>query len=97
MSLRSPLGYIIPEETVRVANAAFPKGNCYMSMHAELGMLYTNPQFTQLFSSTGRPAQDPAQLALVLVWQFLEGLSDRCQSSAYTAQVVSAMLHNCRQ
>jgi hypothetical protein len=30
MSLNSPLFYVIPEETVRVAKAAFPKGNRYL-------------------------------------------------------------------
>ncbi len=27
MSLRAPVGYCIPDETARVAHAAFPKGN----------------------------------------------------------------------
>lgn len=31
MSMRSPLGYMVPEETARVARAAFPKGNLYMA------------------------------------------------------------------
>ncbi|MHC5746302.1 MAG: hypothetical protein ACYTXT_31300 [Nostoc sp.] len=30
----------IPEETVRVARAAFPKGNLYMTMRDEIGTLY---------------------------------------------------------
>ena len=30
----------IPEETVRVANAAFPKGNPYMKMRDLLGTLF---------------------------------------------------------
>ena len=63
MSLRSPIVYYIPDETGRVARAAFPKGNLYMEMQAELGMLSTNPQFGTLFSSTGQPAVDPARLA----------------------------------
>jgi transposase len=39
--------------------------------------LFRNAQFTALFSSTGQPAEDPARLALMLLFQFLEGLSDR--------------------
>ena len=31
--------YELPEQTVRVARAAFPKGNIYMRMHDELGRL----------------------------------------------------------
>src|SRR5687767_13070865 len=49
MSMHAPLGYQIPDETVRVAEAAFPKGNMYMELHAKLGMLYTNTQFAHLF------------------------------------------------
>jgi hypothetical protein len=30
----------IPEETARVARATFPKGNRYMTMRDELGVLY---------------------------------------------------------
>ena len=30
----------IPEETVRVAQAVFPKGNVYMRMRDELGTIY---------------------------------------------------------
>jgi transposase len=87
MSLRSPRNYPIPEETVRVATAAFPKGNPYMDMHAELGLIYTNAQFASLFSSTGQPAEDPARLALILVMQFLEGLSDRQAADAVRARI----------
>ena len=87
MSLRSPLVYQIPEETVRVAQAAFPKGNLYLTMQAELGMIYTNTQFASLFSATGQPALDPARLALILVFQFLEGLSDRQAAEAVRSRI----------
>jgi len=87
MSLRSPLGYAIPPETMRVAQAAFHKGNAYMTMHAELGMLYTNRQFAALFSDTGQSALDPARLALILVFQFLEGLSDRQAAEAVRSRI----------
>jgi len=53
MSMPAPLHAAVPEETVRVARAAFPKGNVFMRMHDELGPLYRNPQFTALFSHTG--------------------------------------------
>ncbi len=67
MSLRSPLVYVIPDDTIRVARAAFPNGNLYMRMHDALGPISTNPQFAALFSQTGQPAADPARLALILV------------------------------
>lgn len=87
MSLRSPLGYMVPDETARVARAAFPKGNLYMEMQAELGMLYTNHQFASLFSGTGQPAEDPARLALILVMQTIEGLPDRQTADAVRGRI----------
>lgn len=87
MSMRSPLGYAVPDETARVARAAFPKGNLYMEMQAELGMLYTNHQFASLFSGTGQPAEDPARLALILVMQTIEGLPDRQTADAVRGRI----------
>jgi transposase len=87
MSLRTSLESTIPEETRRVARAAFPKGNVFMQMRAALGPLYTNAQFTPLFSHTGQPAEDPARLALVLVMQFTEGLSDRQAADAVRGRI----------
>ena len=87
MSLRSPASYIVPAETVRVAQAAFPKGTLYMEMHAELGMLYTNHQFASLFSSMGQPAEDLARLALILVMQTIEGLPDRQAADAVRGRI----------
>jgi transposase len=37
MSLPASPDFPIPEETVRVAHAAFPKGNVYMRMRDALG------------------------------------------------------------
>jgi transposase len=87
MSLRTSLESTIPEETRRVARAAFPKGNVFMQMRDALGPLYTNAQFTPLFSHTGQPAEDPARLALVLVMQFTEGLSDRQAADAVRGRI----------
>jgi transposase len=69
--------YAIPEDTHRAAHNAFPKGNVYMQLREHFGLLYQNHQFTDLFSTQGQPALAPARLALVLVMQFMEGLSDR--------------------
>ena len=57
MSLPAPLGDVIPEQTIQVARAAFPKGHPYMRMRDALGPIYTNLQFAPLFSHTGRPAE----------------------------------------
>jgi len=78
---------VIPEETVRVAKAAFPKGNIYLKMRDELGVLYQDSQFADLFPTTGQPAESPGQLALVTVMQFAEGLSDRQAANAVRARI----------
>jgi len=68
----------VPEETARVARAAFPKGNPYVTLRDELGVLYRDVLFAPLFASPrGRPAESPGCLAVVTVLQFMENLSDR--------------------
>lgn len=76
MSLRAPLAYVIPEATAALARKVFPNGTLYMTMVDELGPLYQNADFADLFPRRGQPALAPAQLLLVLVMQFVEGLSD---------------------
>jgi transposase len=82
MLLHAPLFSLIPEETARVAQAAFPHGHIYMQMRDELGPIYDNAQFADLFPHDGQPAQSPAQLALVTIMQFAEGLADRPAADA---------------
>jgi transposase len=77
----------IPEETARVARAAYPKGNVFMRMRDELGTIYQDEAFAHLFSHTGQPAEAPWRLALVTVMQFAEGLSDRQASDAVRGRI----------
>lgn len=77
----------IPAETVRVAKAAFPKGNVYIKMRDELGVLYKDSHFADLFPTTGHMAEAPGQLALITVMQFAEGLSDRQAAEAVRARI----------
>jgi transposase len=76
MSLQPQIVYLVPEDTARIARAAFPKGNVYMRMRDSLGMIYDDPTFAKLFPPQGRPAESPFRLALTLVMQFAENLSD---------------------
>jgi transposase len=87
MSLDAPLAYIIPDETARVAHAAFPKGNAYMRVRDTLGPIYTNPDFADLLPPDGAPAIAPARLALITVMQFAENLSDRQAADAVRARI----------
>jgi transposase len=77
----------VPEETARVARAAFPKGNLYLRMRDELGSLYEDELFSPCFPRRGQPAEAPWRLALVLVMQFAEGLSDRQAAEAVRGRI----------
>ena len=45
MSLHPQATYPIPEETQRVARAAFPRGNIYVQVADRLGTIYHDTQF----------------------------------------------------
>jgi transposase len=77
----------IPEATMRVARAAFPRGNVYMRMRDELGIIYEDHQFAHLFPARGQPAESPWRLALTTVMQFAEGLSDRQAADAVRSRI----------
>jgi transposase len=87
MSLPFEAPNAIPQDTVRVARAAFPKGSLAMHLRDHLGTLYDNPLFTELFSPLGAPAIAPWRLTLVLVLQFAEGLSDRQAADAVRGRI----------
>jgi len=87
MSLKPQEVNPIPEETMRVAHAAFPKGNALMRLRDVLGPIYTDAQFTALFPHDGQPALSPGRLALVSVLQFAAGLSDRQAADAVRNQI----------
>ncbi len=77
----------IPEETVRVARAAFPRGSHYIRLRDELGSPYEDADFAALFPAIGPPGLPPWRLALVTVMQFLENLSDRQAADAVRARI----------
>ncbi len=77
MSLRPQVSYRVPDETARVARAAFPKGNLYLRMYDALGSIFADRQFADLFPARGQAAEAPVRLALATILQFAEGLSDR--------------------
>lgn len=87
MTLHPQLFALIPEETVRVACAAFPKGNVYMRMRDELDPIYDDRTFASLFPTCGQPALSPWRLALVLVMQFAENVSDRQAADAVRGRI----------
>src|SRR5512142_400942 len=72
----------VPEETARVARAAYPKGNVYLRIRDELGTIYEDEAFAHLFPRCGQPAEAPWRLLLVCLMQFAEGLSDQQAADA---------------
>jgi transposase len=87
MSLKpEPIGPI-PQETVRVAKAACPKGSTFMKMRDVLGVLFEDEMFAELFPRDGQPALAPWRLALILIMQFVEGLSDRQAAEAVRTRI----------
>jgi transposase len=71
MTLPPHNDFSIPEETVWVAHAAYPKGNTYLTLRDALGTIYQDQSFAHLFPHNGRPAEAPWRLALITVLQFL--------------------------
>ena len=87
MSLHTKPFTAVPEETARVARAAFPQGNLYIRMRDEIGMMYEDEAFAPLFSPRGQPAEAPWRLALVTIMQYAERHAD-----AFAARVAGVVL-----
>src|SRR5215471_7481103 len=87
MSLQPQPAYVIPDETRCSAHAVFPKGALCLRLVEALGQLYLDEQFAALFPTRGQPAVSPARLALALVLQYVEGLSDRQAADAVRSRI----------
>jgi transposase len=87
MSLKPSAIPAVPAMTVQVAHAAFPKGNPYLTMRDELGVIFDDIDFVHLYPEVGQPSLPPWQLALVTVLQFRENLSDRQAAEQVRARI----------
>src|SRR5436190_18413107 len=87
MSLHPHIIAPVPEETVRVARAAFPKGHPYLTFRDALGTIFQDEDFTTLFPAWGQPSLPPWRLALVTIMQFRENLADRQAAEAVRARI----------
>src|SRR3954454_10415761 len=77
----------VPDETARIAHAAFPKGNPYLLLREQLGVIFADGEFADLYSGRGQPSYPPWRLALVTLMQFREGLSDRQAAEAVRGRI----------
>ena len=87
MSLPTQPLEVIPEETTRVARAAFPHSTRFMQMRDALGTIYDHPAFEALYPQRGKPAEAPWRLALITVMQFAADLSDRAAADAVRSRI----------
>ena len=87
MSLHPHVIEPVPEETARVARAAFPKGHPYLTFRDALGTIFQDEDFTALFPAWGQPGLPPWRLALVTIMQFRENLADRQAAEAVRARI----------
>src|SRR6058998_888740 len=87
MSLHPHVIAPVPDETARVAHAAFPKGHPYLTFRDALGTIFQDEDFTTLFPAWGQPALPPWRLALVTIMQFRENLADRQAAEAVRARI----------
>src|SRR5215467_13270588 len=72
----------VPEDTARVARAAFPKGNPYLLLRDTLGTIFQDDDFAACFPLEGQLGLPPWRLALVTLMQFRENLADRQAAEA---------------
>src|SRR5690242_18279293 len=77
----------VPEVTARVARAAFRRGNPLLKLRDELGTIFADADFADLFPKRGQPGLAPWRLALVTLLQFREDLSDRRAAEAVRARI----------
>ena len=87
MSLRPQSIPPVPEQTARGARAAFPQVNLYLKMRDELGAIFTDEDFAALFPKRGQPAEVPSRLALVIIMQYVERLSDRQTTDSVRSRI----------
>ena len=77
MSLHPHVIEPVPEDTARVARAAFPKGHPSLTFRDALGIIFQDEDVAALFPASGQPGLPPWRLALVTLLPFRENLADR--------------------
>jgi transposase len=91
MSLKPHAIGPVPEETARIARAAYPKGHIYLQLRDEFGTIYEDENFVNLYPRRGQPAEAPWRLALVSVMQCARGIirptSSRCRARSVGVEI----------
>jgi transposase len=77
----------VPADTARLAKVVFKKGNLYMTIGDQIGYLFADIDFADLYAADGSPAISPARLALVTIFQFMEHVTDREAAELVRARI----------
>ena len=87
MSLRPPPIAPVPEETIRVARAAFPQGHPSLTFRAALGPIFQDTDVAPRCPLEGPPGLPPWRLALIPILPFRDHLTDRHAAEAVRARM----------
>jgi transposase len=77
----------IPADTAELAKRVFRKGNRYVRLRDELGLIFAEDEFQKLYSTQGAPGVSAVRLALVTLVQYMEELSDREAAEAVRSRI----------
>ena len=77
----------VPAQTEAVDQAAFPRGNAYLLLRDQLGPVFDDVAFGDLYPVLGQPAYALWRLALVTPKRSRENLSDRQAAEAVRARI----------
>ncbi len=77
----------VPDDTARIARTAFRRGNPCLLLRDQLGAVFDDAGFADLYPKRGQPAYAPWRLAFITLLQFREGLSDRQAAEAVRARI----------
>jgi transposase len=77
----------VPDETARIAKAACRTGHPLLRLRDELGPIFADADFADLFPKLGQPGLPPWRLALITVLQCRETLADRQAAEAVRARI----------
>lgn len=87
MIAQTSLPLTVPEETANLAKRVFRKGNRYVTLRDEIGLIFTESDFQDLYAEQGTPGVSAVQLALVTLVQYIEDLSDREAADAVRSRI----------
>ncbi|MDR3615477.1 MAG: transposase [Candidatus Obscuribacterales bacterium] len=88
MCLKPARWFEISRETRKVAEKSFQsKPTIAMKLAGELGSIFVDEDFCDLFSRKGKLTESPSCLAIVTLLQFAEGLTDRQTEEAICGRI----------